>query len=260
MGGLQQVGWRVPNGEARPREPAEFSDTYRWYVVTVLLIVHVVGHVDRQVMNVLVEPIRLEFGLSDTVMGLMTGAAFAVFYATLGLPLALWADRRNRRNLIAAAIAVWSVMTVFCGMAVTAFQLILARIGVAVGEAGSNPASHSLIADLFPLARRATPMAVLAIGPNLGILLGFTVGGLVSASFGWRAAFIAVGAPGLLVSLLVLLTVRESVRGHARRGYLVWRGLSWPSAEMYSPEAGIVFSLSPDSRWLRSLATAQSLG
>lgn len=210
----------MPNGEvAAPvvpvRSTAEFSDAYRWYVVIVLLLVHVVGHVDRQVMNVLVEPIRLEFGLSDTVMGLMTGAAFAVFYAILGLPLALWADRHNRRNLIAAAIAVWSAMTALCGMAMTAVQLILARIGVAIGEAGSNPASHSIIADLFPPERRATPMAVLAIGPNLGILLGFTAGGLLSTAFGWRVAFIAVGLPGLLIALLVWLTIREPARGHA---------------------------------------------
>lgn len=197
------------------RGATDFSDNYRWYVVGILLLVHVFGHVDRQIMNVLVEPIKQEFGLSDTVMGLMTGAAFALFYATLGLPLALWADRRNRRNMIAAAITVWSVMTVFCGMAVNAFHLILARIGVAVGEAGSNPASHSIIADLFPLARRATPMAVLAIGPNLGILLGFTVGGILSAAYDWRVAFIAAGAPGILIGLLVLLTVREPVRGQA---------------------------------------------
>lgn len=210
----------MANGAAAAREApvtgtAEYSDAYRWYVVAVLLLVHVVGHVDRQVMNVLVEPIRLEFGLSDTVMGLMTGAAFAVFYAALGLPLALWADRRNRRNLIAAAIAVWSAMTALCGMAMTAGQLILARIGVAVGEAGSNPASHSIVADLFPLERRATPMAVLAIGPNLGIFLGFTVGGILSTTFGWRTAFIAVGLPGLLIALLVWLTIREPARGHA---------------------------------------------
>lgn len=210
----------MPNGHSATVEGHAVHDgyenpAYRWYVVVMLLVVHVFGHVDRQVMNVLVEPIKHEFGLSDTVMGLMTGAAFALFYAVLALPLALWADRRKRRNLIAVAITLWSAMTVLCGMAATAFQLILARIGVAVGEAGSNPASHSMVSDIFPPARRATPMAVMAMGPNLGILLGFTAGGLLSAAYDWRMAFIVVGLPGILVGLVVLLTIREPTRGHA---------------------------------------------
>lgn len=193
----------------------DLSSAYRWYVVALLLLVHVVAHVDRQILNVLVEPVKAEFGLSDTVMGLMTGAAFAVFYAVLGIPLAYVADRFNRRNLIAASIAVWSAMTVLCGYAASALQLILARIGVAIGEAGSNPASHSIIADLFAPAKRAAPMALMAMGPNLGIMLGFIAGSLISEAYGWREAFIAVGVPGLLVALIVLFSIREPSRGHA---------------------------------------------
>ncbi len=187
----------------------------RWYVASILLLVHIFAHVDRMVFNVLIEPIKTEFGLSDTVMGLMTGLAFAAFYALVGIPLAYVADRFNRRNLIAASIAVWSVMTVLCGMAASAIQLVLARIGVAIGEAGSNPASHSIIADLFEPAKRAMPMGLLATGPNLGIMLGFMIGGLISATYGWRWAFVVAGLPGLLIAVLVLMTIREPRRGHA---------------------------------------------
>jgi predicted MFS family arabinose efflux permease len=159
--------------------------------------------------------VKAEFGLSDKVMGLMNGFMFSLFYAALGVPLALLADRANRRNLIAAAVAAWSVMTVFCGMATTALQLVLARIGVAAGEAGAGPASQSIVADLFAPRERALPMAILATGTNFGILFGFVAGGLLSAAFGWRMAFIAVGVPGLLMAVIILLAMREPRRGMA---------------------------------------------
>lgn len=157
------------------RAAAAQATTGRWTVVTLLLAVQIFANIDRQILNVVVEPVKLEFGLSDSIMGLLTGAAFSVFYAVLGVPLALLADRANRRNLIAAAIAVWSAMTVFCGLAATAIQLVLARIGVAVGEAGAGPASQSIVSDLFAPKERAMPMAILAAGPNFGILFGFHV-------------------------------------------------------------------------------------
>jgi predicted MFS family arabinose efflux permease len=200
---------------APPTQPTPPHTQGRWTIVGLLLVVQIFANIDRQVLNVLVEPVQAEFGLSNTVMGLLTGAAFSVFYAVLGVPLAMLADRANRRNMIAAAIAVWSGMTVLCGMAANAAQLILARIGVAVGEAGAGPASHSIVSDLFAPKERATPMAVLAMGPNFGILFGFILGGLISAAFGWRAAFIAVGVPGLLVALIVVLGMREPKRGMA---------------------------------------------
>ncbi len=186
----------------------------RWTIVTLLLAVQIFANVDRQILNVLVEPVKAEFGLSDKVMGLLTGAAFSVFYAVLGVPLALLADRANRRNLIAAALAVWSAMTVFCGLATTALQLVLARIGVAVGEAGAGPASQSIVSDLFAPKERALPMAMLAVGPNLGIMFGFVAGSLLAEMFGWRMAFIAVGVPGLLMALVILAAMREPRRGY----------------------------------------------
>lgn len=185
----------------------------RWTIVALLLAVQIFANVDRQILNVLVEPVKAEFGLSDKVMGLLTGAAFSVFYAVLGVPLALLADRANRRNLIAAALAVWSAMTVFCGLATTALQLVLARIGVAVGEAGAGPASQSIVSDLFAPKERALPMAMLAVGPNLGIMFGFVAGSLLAEMFGWRMAFIAVGVPGLLMALVILAAMREPRRG-----------------------------------------------
>lgn len=185
----------------------------RWTIVVLLLAVQIFANVDRQVLNVVVEPVKAEFGLSDKVMGLLTGAAFSVFYAILGVPLALLADRANRRNLIAAAIAVWSAMTVFCGLATTALQLILARIGVAVGEAGAGPASQSIVSDLFAPKERAMPMAMLAVGPNLGIMFGFIAGSMLAEAFGWRMAFLVVGVPGLLMALIILAAMREPRRG-----------------------------------------------
>ncbi len=186
----------------------------RWTIVVLLLAVQIFANVDRQVLNVVVEPVKAEFGLSDKVMGLLTGAAFSVFYAILGVPLALLADRANRRNLIAAAIAVWSAMTVFCGLATTALQLILARIGVAVGEAGAGPASQSIVSDLFAPKERAMPMAMLAVGPNLGIMFGFIAGSMLAEAFGWRMAFLVVGVPGLLMALIILAAMREPRRGY----------------------------------------------
>ncbi len=189
--------------------------TGRWTVVALLLAVAIFANVDRQILNVVVEDVKAEFGLSDKVMGLMTGFMFSLFYAALGVPLALLADRANRRNLIAAAVAAWSAMTVFCGLATTAVQLVLARIGVAAGEAGAGPASQSIVADLFAPKERALPMAILATGTNFGILFGFVAGGLLSAAFGWRMAFIAVGVPGLLMALVILVAMREPQRGMA---------------------------------------------
>lgn len=185
----------------------------RWTIVALLLAVQIFANIDRQILNVVVEPVKAEFGLSDKVMGLLTGAAFSVFYAVLGVPLALLADRANRRNLIAAAIAVWSAMTVFCGMAVTAMQLVLARIGVAVGEAGAGPASQSIVSDLFAPSERAMPMAMLAVGPNLGIMFGFVAGSILAEMFGWRMAFIAVGVPGLIMAVIIVAAMREPRRG-----------------------------------------------
>ncbi len=190
---------------ARPR--------YKWYVLGVLTSVYASSHVDRQIMGILLEPIKLELDASDTQMGFLIGLTFAIFYATLGMPIAMIADRKSRRNIIAIATTVWSVMTVLCGAAQTFLQLALARIGVGSGEAGSSPPSHSVIADLFEPASRGTAMGVFALGVNFGLLIAYLVGGWMSEHFGWRMTFVAVGLPGLAIAALVYFTTQEPRRG-----------------------------------------------
>ncbi len=190
---------------ARPR--------YKWYVLGVLTAVYASSHVDRQIMGILLEPIKLELDASDTQMGFLIGLTFAIFYATLGMPIAMLADRTNRRNIIAIATTVWSLMTVLCGVAQTFVQLALARIGVGSGEAGSSPPSHSVIADLFKPATRGTAMGVFALGVNVGLLIAYLVGGWMSEHFGWRVTFVAVGVPGLVIAALVYFTTQEPERG-----------------------------------------------
>jgi predicted MFS family arabinose efflux permease len=193
----------------------EFSERTRHYVLGVLVVVYTMNFIDRQILSILLEPIKHDLGLSDTQLGLLTGFAFGVFYATLGVPIARLADRSNRRNLIAVALTVWSGMTAFSGLAQNYVQLLLARIGVGVGEAGCSPSAHSMISDYFAGERRATALGIYSLGIPVGILFGFTLGGLISDTFGWRAAFFVVGVPGLLLALLLRFTVREPPRGLA---------------------------------------------
>jgi len=191
------------------------SKGYRYYALFVLTLVFTSSHVDRQIIGILLEPIKNDLGASDTQMGFLIGLTFALFYATLGMPIAMWADRGNRRNIITLAITIWSGMTVACGYAATFAQLALARIGVGVGEAGSNPPSHSMISDLFPQSERSTAMAIFAVGINIGLLIAYIGGGWISENWGWRVAFIAVGLPGLAIALLVRFTLIEPPRGAA---------------------------------------------
>ena len=185
---------------------------YRWYVLGVLTAVYASSHVDRNIMGILLEPIKHELNASDTQMGFLIGLTFALFYATLGMPIAMLADRSNRRNIIAIATTVWSVMTVLCGAAQTFVQLALARVGVGTGEAGSSPPSHSIISDLFGPETRGTAMGVLALGVNIGLLISYLVGGWMSEKFGWRITFVAIGLPGLAIAALVYFTTPEPDR------------------------------------------------
>ncbi|TNF89316.1 MAG: MFS transporter, partial [Gammaproteobacteria bacterium] len=178
-------------------------------------------------MAILLEPIKIELGASDTQMGFLVGLTFAIFYATLGMPIAMLADRTNRRNIITAAISIWSAMTVLCGYAASFFQLALARIGVGIGEAGSTPPSHSIIADLFPPESRGTAMGVFALGVNIGLLIAYLAGGWLSENYGWRMTFVIVGVPGLLIAAILFLTVQEPRRG----------GADLPVAKPATPEA-----------------------
>jgi len=177
----------------------------------VLLIVYIFNFLDRQIVNILAEPISRDLGLSDTQIGLMTGIAFAAFYTFLGIPIARFADRpkTNRVGLISISLVVWSGMTALCGMAQNFVQLLLARIGVGVGEAGCTLAAHSLIADLAPPEKRASAISFYSLGIPIGSLLGMLIGGLVADAYGWRAAFLVAGLPGIALALLVFLVLRD---------------------------------------------------
>jgi MFS family permease len=184
-----------------------------YYALGVLTLVYSFNFIDRQLLAILQESIKADLGLSDSQLGLLTGFAFAVFYVTAGIPIARWADRSNRRNIVALSLAVWSGMTAVSGMAQNYLQLLLARIGVGVGEAGGSPPSHSMISDIFPVHQRASALGFYSTGVNVGILFGFLLGGWLNEYFGWRIAFLVVGAPGILLALLVRFTVAEPIRG-----------------------------------------------
>jgi MFS transporter, Spinster family, sphingosine-1-phosphate transporter len=177
----------------------------------VLLIVYIFNFLDRQIVNILAEPISKELGLNDTQIGAMTGIAFAALYTILGIPIARYADNpgTNRVRLISGALVIWSGMTALCGVAQNFVQLLLARIGVGVGEAGCTPAAHSLIADLAPPEKRASAISFYSLGIPIGTLLGLMLGGLIADAYGWRAAFFVAGLPGMAVALLVLWVLRD---------------------------------------------------
>ncbi|MBA4750672.1 MAG: MFS transporter [Sphingopyxis sp.] len=174
-----------------------------------LLAVYCFNFIDRTIISILQEPLKRDLGLSDTQLGLVSGTAFALFYSVLGVPIARLAERVDRPRIIAAALAIWSLMTMMCGLATGFIQLFLYRVGVGVGEAGGTPPAHALISDLFPPERRATAISIYSLGVPLGILFGAVAGGALGEALGWRATFMLVGAPGLLLALVVLLVIRD---------------------------------------------------
>lgn len=186
-----------------------------YYALGVLTLVYCFNFIDRQLLAILQESIKADLELSDSQLGLLTGFAFAAFYVTAGIPIARWADRSNRRNIVALALFAWSFMTAISGFVQNYLQLLLARIGVGVGEAGGSPPSHSMISDMFPPERRASALGFYSMGVNIGILFGFLLGGWINEFFGWRVAFMVVGAPGILLALLVRLTIKEPPRGQS---------------------------------------------
>jgi MFS family permease len=186
-----------------------YSERRRWSLLAILFLVSTSNYVDRNVISVLLEPIKTEFRVSDAMLGLLGGFCFAIFYAAFGLPVARWADRGNRRTIITLSLAVWSAMTICCGLAHSFVQLALARIGVGAGEAGAIPPAQSLIADYFSPQRRATAIAIFTAAATAGYLLGFGCGGYIAATRGWRAAFLVVGAPGLALAVLTACGLSE---------------------------------------------------
>jgi predicted MFS family arabinose efflux permease len=185
----------------------------RRYVLFLLFLVSVLSYVDRTILSILQVPIKSDLGLSDSQLGALTGLSFALFYATLAVPIARLADRTVRKRLVAAALATWSAMTALTGLAGNFASLVFFRIGVAAGEAGSIPASQSMIADIYPPDSRATAFAFWGLSLPVGLMLGYAGAGALEQAFGWRATFAIVGAAGLVLAPIVLWTLREPTRG-----------------------------------------------
>ncbi|MDQ2893958.1 MAG: MFS transporter [Pseudomonadota bacterium] len=198
---------------AHPEIAATLAMRRRTLTLALLTLVYFFSYMDRQILAILLELIKADLHLSDTQLGMLSGLAFAIFYAGLGIPVARLADRTNRRNIIAIALAIWSAMTALCGLAQNFGQLLAARIGVGVGEAGSSPPSHSIIADLYPPEQRASAMAIYATGVVLGGGFGTMIGGMAAGAFGWRIAMVLIGVPGILLAIIVRLFVVEPKRG-----------------------------------------------
>ena len=186
-----------------------------YYALGILTIVYSINFIDRQLLSILQESIKADLMLSDAQLGLLTGFAFAVFYTFAGLPIASLADRSNRRNIVAISLTIWSGMTAISGLAQNYWQLLAARVGVGIGEAGGSPPSHSMISDIFPPEKRASAIGFYSTGISIGILFGFLFGGWLNEFFGWRVAFFVVGVPGVLLALVLYLTVPEPIRGLA---------------------------------------------
>jgi len=209
------------------------SQGYRSYVLGLLTVVYAVNFIDRQLLTILQESIKAELLLTDTQLGLLTGLAFAIFYVLAGIPIARLADNSNRRNIIAGSIGIWSIMTAVCGMAGNYLQLLLARVGVGIGEAGCSPPAHSMISDMYPPEQRASALSFYSVGINIGLMLGVLLGGFINQYFGWRVAFLVVGAPGILIALVVRYTVAEPVRGWSEKRQVTQNTLPFKTVLKY---------------------------
>jgi len=212
-----------------PSAPGTTTRAQAHWALAVLTLVYAMNLIDRQIMGVLIEPVKKEFGASDTAMGFLTGLAFAAFYSALAIPFARYADRANRRNFVAWCCMGWSVMTGLCGMAMSFAQLAMARMGVAVGEAGGSAPSLSMIADLYPRAQRSRAMSVYMLGPHLGTLFGLGAGAWIAHQYGWRTAFIVMAVPGILAAVLLRWTCVEPTRGR-------WDAPVAPETETQQPK------------------------
>lgn len=227
----------------------------RRYVLALLMIAYTLSFLDRQVLSILVEPIKNELKVSDTAMGVLTGPVFALFYTFLGVPIAWLADRRSRPVIITVCLTLWSAFTALSGLATSYWPLALARLGVGFGEAGCNPSSHALIADISSKEQRASGLAVYSLGVPIGTLLGLGIGGLVADAYGWRAAFMVAGLPGLALAALIGLTVREPRPRAAPSPAALGQSLVQPFRDL----AGAVRALTgKPTFWFMALATGFS--
>lgn len=196
-----------------PKEDPTYSKSYKRYVLFILTGVYAFNFIDRQILVILQQPIKDDLGLSDTQLGLLTGLAFAVLYVTLGLPIARYADNHNRKKIVSISLIVWSAMTAISGLAQNFIQLLLARVGVGIGEAGGSPPAHSIISDYYEPEKRATALSIYSTGVYIGIFLGFLIGGIIAQNYGWRVALLSLGIPGILYAILVWVTVKEPIKG-----------------------------------------------
>jgi MFS family permease len=194
-------------------DTATASALIRWYALLVMVLVYTVSIADRYVISTVLEPIRLELHLSDSGVAFLTGVSLSLFYVSFGVPISLLADRLNRCKIIAFSMTAWSAFTVLCGVAANYWQLLFARIGVGIGEAGGTPAANSIISDYFPAHRRPMALTVFSLGAPIGAWVGASVAGRIADAFGWRSVFLALGVPGIVFGALVYFTVREPRRG-----------------------------------------------
>ena len=202
--------------------------------LALLALVYIFSYIDRQVVAILIEPIKNEFGATDTEMGLLTGLAFGLLYAALGVPVGKLADRKDRRAIVAVACGLWSLATMACGFAGQFWQLLIARMSVAVGEAGGMAPSISIVSDLYPPKQRSFMISLFMMGPHLGVLIGLALGGWIAQHYGWRATFIWFGVPGLLLAALVYLLVREPLRGGFETAEAMARIQQLPTESMWT--------------------------
>jgi len=186
---------------------------YRWYALAVLFLVSVLNTIDKSLIPALAEPIRLEFDLSDSELGLLVGLVFSVAYGIASIPIGLLIDRVNRTRLLAALLVAWSLLTLLTAKTTSFLGLALCRVGVAAAESGGNPTTLALISDYFPRHERGRAVGIFSINSSIATILVFSVSGFIAAEYGWRAAFVLAFIPGMLLALLVLLTLKEPVRG-----------------------------------------------
>src|SRR6187551_3154609 len=208
-----------------------------WLVLAILCFVYVLNFLDRQLLSILAKPIQDDLGVTDGQLGMIGGLYFALFYCVLAIPVGWFADRTNRVRVLSIACALWSAATVACGLSSTYTQLAIARMSVGIGEAGGVPPSYAIVSDYFPPGTRGTALSIYNLGPPIGLALGVAFGASIAAAYNWRSAFICLGAVGIVAALIVIVFVREPVRGGldtaGERGAAAAKTEFWPTFRMF---------------------------